>query len=347
LFVGSGFFREDATGAGSIAYSDFQIWSLAGVNPQEVLAPAIELTPAVFSDLVAAASAADPAAGPTSGDLVQAVGAATVAPAGVNLESFLARATFINPTDAADSPWDFGIAFREQENGDHFRLTVASDGTWEFQIGLQEPLAEGTVPSLTFDQGDANTLELMVLGNTAGFSVNGAFISQIDVSELTGESDVWVGSGFHQADANEGAVTHFQDFSVWPVEADLGLPEPAATPVPSAAVGGRQVALKLAEMNGSGVDGLAVLSEEAGATLVTVTVRNAAGGEVVVVHDGTCQETSALPAFLLEDLDATGRSETSLETPLADLTDGKHSIAVHRSAENYAEVLACGDIQAE
>ena len=64
----------------------------------------------------------------------------------------------------------------------------------------------------------------------------------------------------------------------------------------------------------------------------------------MVVHEGTCDDASTLPAFLLQDLDASGRSETTIDAPLADLTGRAHSIAIHRSAEDYDEVVACGDI---
>ena len=48
-----------------------------------------------------------------------------------------------------------------------------------------------------------------------------------------------------------------------------------------------------------------------------------------------------------EDLDASGRSETTIDAPLADLRGASHSIAIHRSAEEYDEVVACGDIPSE
>ena len=81
-----------------------------------------------------------------------------------------------------------------------------------------------------------------------------------------------------------------------------------------------------------------------GQTTITVAARGASGSEVVVVHDGTCEDATTLPTFLLEDLDTTGRSETTIEAPLADLTDSAHAIAIHRSADDYQDVVACGDV---
>ncbi|MDF2757809.1 MAG: hypothetical protein K0S99_441, partial [Thermomicrobiales bacterium] len=229
LFVGAGFFSEDATEEGTIAYSGFEIWSLSGLEPPAVLEPSVAIDATTFPQLVVAATAAPALAGPTSGDLVQSIGAAAVVPIGVDVEDFVARVEFINPSDATDRPWDFGIAFREQENGDHYRVTVASDGSWEYQIGLQADLAGGTVPSLSFEAGGRNVLEVVVAGDTAGFSVNEVFVSELNASELHGASDVWVGSGLHQAYANDGQVTRFEGFTVWPLETS-GISALPATP---------------------------------------------------------------------------------------------------------------------
>jgi hypothetical protein len=361
LFVGAGFFTEDATDEGTIAYSGFEIWSLSGLESPATLESSIAVNATTFPQLIAASTAEPALAGPTSGDLVESVGAATVMPIGVDVEDFAARVEFINPSDATDRPWDFGIAFRQQENGDHYRVTVASDGSWEYQIGLQADLAGGTVPSLSFEKGGRNVLEVVVAGDSAGFSVNGVFVTELNASELHGASDVWVGSGFHQASASDGEVTRFEGFTVWPLEtAGISVspatpvagatPVPAATPIAPMATpvagggGGDEIALRLFERGDSGIDALAVLSGDAGQTTVAVAARGATGGEVIVVHEGTCDDASELPAFLLEDLDASGRSETTIDASLAELTTAPHSIAIHRGAEDYGDVVACGDI---
>jgi hypothetical protein len=349
VFVGAGFFREDAEEESGTSYRDFQVWSLSGLEGDGSGVPTTALDPAMFGEIVAAASTSAPLAGPTAGDLAQAVGAATVAAAGVEVEDFVASATFFNPGDAAAQPWDFGIAFRAQENGDHYRLTIASDGTWEYQIGMRSDLAGGNVPSLSFEEGAANTLELAVAGDSAAFSLNGAFVSTLDASELRGASDVWVGTGFHLADAVEGAVTRFADFTVWPVDAGQltnAVDQPSATSTVSGELEPGEIAVELLERDGSGVDGLAVLVESDDATTVSVVTRGASGDEVFVVHRGSCEAISALPAFLLADVDDAGSSETTLEAPLGELTDGTHSIAIHRSAAEYESVVACGDLPA-
>jgi hypothetical protein len=76
---------------------------------------------------------------------------------------------------------------------------------------------------------------------------------------------------------------------------------------------------------------------------VSVTARDAAGGEVVALYDGACDDSMTMPLFLLGSLDVGGVNETAIDAALRDLNDGEHAIAIHRSAEDN-EVLACGDI---
>jgi hypothetical protein len=348
VFVGAGFFAEDAATAGSTGYSQFEIWSLADIDPASIFAPVGEMDQTTFDTLSMAAAAATPAAGPVAGEVIESVGSASIAPAGVDLDQFVAHATFVNPSDAAERPWDFGIAFREQTGGDHYRLTVSSDGSWEFQIGLQAPLTGGRVPSLSFEAGAANTLELVVGSDAAAFSVNGAFVSDLDVSDLAGPSDVWIGTGFHRANAEQSRVTRFRDFSVWTLPATSAeVPAaPAATPAAddTVAAATAPVALRLTEREDSGVDAFAVLTPAGDETTATVTAIETTGDEVLVIQEGTCAEEGTLPAFLLERFDDTGRSETTIAAPLSDLLDGAHSLAIHRTADEYGTIVACADI---
>jgi hypothetical protein len=304
VFVGAGFFTEDATADGTVAFSKFEIWSLSGLDARAALEPSIAVDTTTFPQLLAAATAEAPLAGPVADDLVQRVGSAAVTPLGVNVEDFVARVEFINPSDTTDQPWDFGVAFREQENGDHYRLTVESDGSWEFQIGLQADLAGGTVPSLSFEKGGRNVIELVVAGDSAGFSVNDVFVSELNTSELHGASDVWAGAGFHQANAHDGEITQFENFTVWPLDTAqiaaapatptaLATPVSPATPIAQAtpsmpmatpvagAVANQEIALRLGQRDESRIDALAILTERDRQTTITVVARDASGGEVV------------------------------------------------------------------
>lgn len=354
IFVGAGFFTEDALDDGTTEYNDFAVWSLSGLAAREPGAAAAPLGAAALEAAISAATATAPLAGPTSGGLAHMAGAAAIEPAGIEVEDFVASTTFVNPTAAAETPWDIGIAFREQQNGDHYRLTVASDGTWEYQIGLQPALSGGALPALNYAAGARNTIDLVVSGDRAGFAVNGAFVSSLDASALPGPGDVWVGAGFHRSNATEGNVTRFENFTIWALEE---LPPAASVPVPAATPAAtpvaepiqmipREVALRLHEQNDSGIDALAVLRDTDGRTAISVVARDATGGEIVALHLASCDDALTSPLRLLEPLNAQGSSESTIATRLGDLNDGKHAIAIHRGVTDNT-VIACGVIPAQ
>lgn len=370
VFIGAGFFDVDAAETATTAYHDFQVWSLAGMSVEGAQTPPIQLDSSSFDHILQSAESNEPLAGPATGVLQPQVGSATVQAAGADVENFVARVAFVNPADDTDSAWDAGLAFREQGNGDHYRLFIASDGIWEFKIGLQPALIQGTVSSLNTRPGAINTVELVVEGDAAGFAVNGRFVSALDVSELHGTSDVWVGAGFQQENVSEDQEIRFDDFTVWdlspetpsiqsasgtpvgePIEA-TPTPAPAqATPVAQASAtpvvsrdAPRQRALRLQEQNHSGVDGVAVLSEGKDSTTLIVTARGTSGGEIVVVHNGTCSTIDESPSSMVGEIDAKGKITAEVELSLAELTDGSHSIAILGGTAEGDKIVACGVI---
>ena len=79
----------------------------------------------------------------------------------------------------------------------------------------------------------------------------------------------------------------------------------------------------MSERDDSLIDALAILSDARARRRSPSPRAMPSGGEVVVIHEGTCDDASTLPAFLLEDLDASGRSVTTIDAPLADLTSAR------------------------
>jgi hypothetical protein len=106
------------------------------------------------------------------------------------------------------------------------------------------------------------------------------------------------------------------------------------------------IGLTLNAANGSGVTGLATLSEakEGGQTVVQVLVVGAPAGSVAIVHAGTCANLDPTPAYLLSPIDANGASETTIKASLRDLRATKYAIAVYASVGDLSKPVACGEI---
>lgn len=346
VFVGAGFFAEDAATPGLLPFADVEVWAVpaASATPEpdtstHTHTPGSLLDGAGFASIADLAMTSPPVAGPAAGVLTQQLGAATVAGAGVSLADFVAEVTFVNPTAAGDQPWDMGLAFREQPNGDHYRLTIAADGSWRFQIGTQPPLSGGVLPIINYGAGAENTVTLLVDDSNAAFAVNGFFVATLDASALSGAADVWVGSGFRRENVRAGAATEYLDFEVWQLPSAVGGMDAQGEPQPHP----QRVSLRLHEVDDSGVDALGALTGAGAGATLTVVTRDAVGDEVASLYAGTCLSLAEAPLRTLPPLDARGQTSAEIGQPLSELTGSNHAVALIGARDT---VVACGDIAA-
>jgi hypothetical protein len=167
-------------------------------------------------------------AGPFAGQLVQSPGLPAVRAAGVDAADFSASATFVNPTEQTERPWEVGFAFHVTPGRSAPRqFGVNSDGTWYFIDPTSGMLGAG--PLTTFDAapGATNTLDLVVDGTVALLGVNGELATRLDLPTRLDPppgtaSDVLVTTDYVAENVVEGREIAFTDFTVW------GLPGTAA-----------------------------------------------------------------------------------------------------------------------
>ena len=118
---------------------------------------------------------------------------------------------------------------------------------------------------------------------------------------------------------------------------------------PSRAAEGDSIEVDLAEIDGSGVSGTAVLTEENGAVTVDIEVSGdgVTGGHPAHIHLGTCDALDPNPLYPLASIDADGLSSTTIDgVTLDDLLAEPMAINVHKSAEEAGVYVACGNITA-
>jgi len=105
------------------------------------------------------------------------------------------------------------------------------------------------------------------------------------------------------------------------------------------------VEVVIAALSDSGVSGSAMLKAQEGQTLVSLSLvgANASTTQPVHIHQGSCAELGDV-AYPLTNVEA-GASETVIDVPLMDLLAGLPlAINIHKSVEDQATYLACGDI---
>jgi Cu/Zn superoxide dismutase len=98
--------------------------------------------------------------------------------------------------------------------------------------------------------------------------------------------------------------------------------------------------------NKSGETGTATLTQTAKGVHVVVDVKNAPStSQPTHIHPGTCAKLNPAPEYPLTSL-TDGKSVTDLPgKKLADLTGGKFSINVHKSADDLKDYVSCGLIK--
>jgi hypothetical protein len=105
------------------------------------------------------------------------------------------------------------------------------------------------------------------------------------------------------------------------------------------------VDVSLAEVGGSGKSGDGVITQMEGGLSVELLISpaNMDDDHPAHIHSGACAAPGAVVHPLSNVIE--GMSATSLAgVALADVADGAHAIAVHESAANMQNIIACGDI---
>jgi hypothetical protein len=201
---------------------------LVPLTPRTAPAAAQDLA-AQFAEALAARDSTASLAGPTSGDLVQQENVIATAGAGVSVADFSATATFINPTDGADTPWDIGFSFHSTPS-DVEQIAVDSTGTWYYTPYPAGVVQSGSDPSFDAAPGGTNTIDLVVDGAQALFGLNGHFVASFDLPP-SAASDVQVGTGYFTTTTTANRVVGYQDFQVWPLAA-VQAQTPTSGPIP-------------------------------------------------------------------------------------------------------------------
>jgi len=102
----------------------------------------------------------------------------------------------------------------------------------------------------------------------------------------------------------------------------------------------------LKAQNGSGETGTATLTKEGDSkTKVVLEIQGAPSGtnQPVHIHKGPCSKLDPKPAYPLSPV-VNGKSETTVNASLDSLEKGGYAINGHKSAQEAATYVFCGDI---
>lgn len=208
-------------GATTLDYSNFSVYDLSGgvVAPTATAGNFGAPTPvtgdpaSIFAQYLTTAPSQPKLFGPASGVLIHDPQRVTFEPANVNVSDFGAHIECAAPRPAAEL-WDCGLAFRDTQSPNHYRLGVVSDGQWFLSVGSQSSLQSGGGLIIGPNVGDVVSIDLFVVGAKGYFGVNGTFVSELDLSQIPGPGSVDGVIGFFNETYVAGGQTPYQNFYV-------------------------------------------------------------------------------------------------------------------------------------
>ena len=225
-------------GATTLDYANFSVYDLQGgaavptpTTGGVVGAPTEAATLAVPSAVATTAgTTGDPAAlfaqylaqentqpilfGPESGVMIHDPEKVTFLPTSVQVSDFGVHIECTASRTAAEL-WDCGLAFRDTSSANHYRLGIVSDGHWFLSVGAGESLQQGEGVPVPAEVGAKIALDLIVIGNTGYFGVDGVFVAELDLSQIPGPGTVAAVIGFFDETYIPNGQTAYEDFVVW------------------------------------------------------------------------------------------------------------------------------------
>jgi Cu/Zn superoxide dismutase len=104
--------------------------------------------------------------------------------------------------------------------------------------------------------------------------------------------------------------------------------------------------LELQEQNDSGITGKVEFSPTSEGNIeVEIELEGSDGGpHPAHIHPGNCAELDPTPQWPLEDV-VDGKSKTTIDVGLGELTAQEHAVNVHESPENAEVYVACADVR--
>ena len=101
------------------------------------------------------------------------------------------------------------------------------------------------------------------------------------------------------------------------------------------------IRVPLMAMNGSGENGVAILTPRGTKTLVQLQVHGGSGDpQPAHFHTGTCDKYAPRPLYMLAAV-VKGESTTTVDVPIDKLTAGDLVVNVHKSFNDIATIASC------
>jgi serine/threonine protein kinase len=139
----------------------------------------------------------------------------------VNIKNFILEVRLFNPYAASTSPWDYGIIFRSVGINNQYRLVIKSDKTWKLLNNTGNvdgsQINYGDIPNLDDSERGSNFIRLICQDGRGLLYVNGAYVSELNLSVRQVSGDILIATGIFFGDEKDGKSTDYQGLTIWSI----------------------------------------------------------------------------------------------------------------------------------
>lgn len=194
-------------------YRNLTVWPLASEVAR--FAPTAEARLDLLDDV----QSREPTLGPVAGNLAHNPEAGLIASQRVrgSYADFVASVVFENPYGVVTAPWDYGLFFRSTE-AEEYVFVIESSGDWSLRLRTETGttyLDGGYIAGLRRSAGQSNLLTLIADGRSGYFYVNGRYVSEFALAEVSDEGRIEVATGLLPGNEQPGGVTAYRELTVW------------------------------------------------------------------------------------------------------------------------------------
>ena len=140
-------------------------------------------------------------------------------PANVLVADTVIEARFFNPYSSQDGSWSSGFIFRNSDANVAHIVVVNGNGTWYHylrtgDVDTQQDLAAEFSIHINTDRNGNNHIRIIANGSGGWLFINGAYVTNLDLSGLTDPGSVSAVASLFQSDGIAGKSTWFKDFTI-------------------------------------------------------------------------------------------------------------------------------------
>ena len=142
-----------------------------------------------------------------------------------NARNFYITSDFSVPYSTDIGVWDAGFLFRNSGNGNLSYVVVTQDGYYNHTVirdGENTVLDRGRVSNWDRDVGSDNTISLAVIEDRGWVFVNSHYVTDLDVSDGSGEGFLQIATGIFTNSEIPGYTTRISNVQAWKLEVLYG-----------------------------------------------------------------------------------------------------------------------------